>query len=165
MKTALEKTCSKCGETKPLDDFYRDRTRPDGRECYCAICRKARSNKYNAEHRSARCEYSKKYFHQKYKTDPAYRIKNITRATVWNKNNPEKRREIASASKKRHRVARTSSQKTLRAYLSYGYVRALLCQHSNLLSAKNIPDELVELKTAQLKLLRAVSQLKGGSHE
>jgi hypothetical protein len=33
------KTCSKCGETKPLDGFYRDRRARDGLTCQCKACR------------------------------------------------------------------------------------------------------------------------------
>lgn len=33
------KTCTKCGETKPLDEFYRDRAARDGRKSYCKRCR------------------------------------------------------------------------------------------------------------------------------
>jgi len=35
------KRCSKCGETKPLDDFSRRADRPDGRQGWCRACHKA----------------------------------------------------------------------------------------------------------------------------
>lgn len=35
------KTCTKCGETKPLDAFSRDRRRKDGRLARCKPCRHA----------------------------------------------------------------------------------------------------------------------------
>ena len=35
------KTCSKCKEEKPLDQFNRHRSRKDGRQAYCKACRKA----------------------------------------------------------------------------------------------------------------------------
>lgn len=35
------KTCSKCGETKPLDAFYRRKRAKDGRNGECAACVKA----------------------------------------------------------------------------------------------------------------------------
>jgi hypothetical protein len=34
-----KKRCTKCGEEKPLSEFHRDRTRPDGRYSFCATCR------------------------------------------------------------------------------------------------------------------------------
>jgi len=36
------KKCARCGETKALEDFHRDRGRPDGRFSYCKICNCAR---------------------------------------------------------------------------------------------------------------------------
>ena len=30
------KTCTKCGETKPVDEFYRNRASRDG---YCRVCK------------------------------------------------------------------------------------------------------------------------------
>lgn len=36
------KCCAKCHEHKPLDDFYRQRSRKDGRHSYCKQCYNAR---------------------------------------------------------------------------------------------------------------------------
>jgi hypothetical protein len=38
---AQVKQCKKCNEIKPLEDFYRDRTRKDGREWMCKRCKEA----------------------------------------------------------------------------------------------------------------------------
>jgi hypothetical protein len=35
------KKCTKCGEVKPLEDFYKDKSKKDGRESNCKLCRKA----------------------------------------------------------------------------------------------------------------------------
>ena len=37
------KTCRICNETKPLDEFYRDRRSADGKDSYCKDCRKRRT--------------------------------------------------------------------------------------------------------------------------
>lgn len=34
-----EKVCSSCGANKPLEDFHKDRNRPDGRRSACKECR------------------------------------------------------------------------------------------------------------------------------
>jgi hypothetical protein len=34
-----EKRCPRCGETKAVADFDRNRARPDGRQVYCKVCR------------------------------------------------------------------------------------------------------------------------------
>lgn len=36
------KTCPKCGETKPLEEFYRDASRYGGRMSHCAACTRAK---------------------------------------------------------------------------------------------------------------------------
>ena len=33
-----EKTCRKCGQTKPVEDFYENKYSPDGRYAFCKIC-------------------------------------------------------------------------------------------------------------------------------
>lgn len=43
------KTCTKCGETKPLLDFYRHRGTKDGRATYCAECQKAASRQWTKD--------------------------------------------------------------------------------------------------------------------
>ena len=52
MKT---KTCSRptCRKTKPLTDFYRDRTRSDGRRVECKECSDAHTNMVRAREREA----------------------------------------------------------------------------------------------------------------
>ena len=46
------KVCSKCGETKPTTDFYRDSKSPDGLQYWCKSC----SSKNNAAHKEAKSE-------------------------------------------------------------------------------------------------------------
>ena len=37
------KPCPDCGEVKPLDEFYNNKSRTDGKEPYCKPCKDARS--------------------------------------------------------------------------------------------------------------------------
>lgn len=39
------KSCASCHETKPLDDFARDASRPDGLTYWCKACRNARARR------------------------------------------------------------------------------------------------------------------------
>lgn len=34
----MNKTCTKCGEVKPIDDFYRQAKTKDGRRYDCKVC-------------------------------------------------------------------------------------------------------------------------------
>ena len=54
------KTCSKCGETKPLTDFYKDKNASDGHQSWCKRCvcvdNAQRARKAKAEKRTAKAE-------------------------------------------------------------------------------------------------------------
>lgn len=45
------KRCSVCGQTKPLDDFYRSARSKDGRKPDCATCRKEQVKRYAGANR------------------------------------------------------------------------------------------------------------------
>lgn len=55
---STEKSCTTCGETKPLDEFHRDPRLTDGRRAVCKICRTADSAKYRAENPEVRDAYN-----------------------------------------------------------------------------------------------------------
>ena len=38
----MEKRCSKCRETKPVSEFYKDRAKPSGLSAYCKTCERIR---------------------------------------------------------------------------------------------------------------------------
>ncbi len=46
------KTCRDCGQAKPLDEFYKDSERKDGRISYCKPCSKARTKTFIYEKRT-----------------------------------------------------------------------------------------------------------------
>ena len=57
------KTCCKCKETKPINDFSRDRTRRDGVRVYCKHCQKASHRiYYQGAGKEVRERYKKKYY-------------------------------------------------------------------------------------------------------
>ena len=75
------KICYKCGEEKPLEEFYKDKTRKDGRHSLCKTCSNQRM----------------KLYYQKNSEE----IKN--RARNWEKNNREKRNASVKKWKDKHR--------------------------------------------------------------
>lgn len=75
----MQKTCSKCGIHKTLEEFHVDRRSPDGRQSSCKACRKAASE--------ARKERKKKYDQQRYAAQKE-KVKRAVRK--WQSNNPEK---------------------------------------------------------------------------
>lgn len=56
---AVTKWCSKCGQTKPLTDFYRDRSRPDGYRYMCKEC-ETKYKKTSAAYQAAQVRYRAK---------------------------------------------------------------------------------------------------------
>ena len=51
------KRCTKCGEIKPVSEFYRNSRAKDGMQFFCKACR----HKYYVENRGKAIEYSRKY--------------------------------------------------------------------------------------------------------
>lgn len=56
------KTCSKCHETKFLDEFHNDKSRRDSKYPRCKECVKECSRKYYQEHREERSKQKKEYY-------------------------------------------------------------------------------------------------------
>ena len=60
IEDAPTKVCSKCGETKPLTDFYKDKKASDGHQSWCKRCvsvdNAQRARKAKAEKRIAKAE-------------------------------------------------------------------------------------------------------------
>ena len=56
------KTCSKCGENKSLDAFYKHKTRKDGVQAHCKLCQKAKIKAYREANREKSKVYNKAYY-------------------------------------------------------------------------------------------------------
>ena len=76
------KTCSKCKETKPLDQFYHCKEAKDGRHSYCKPCNNTVTKEWQNGHRAQTREY----------------LKN------WRRANPEQRREIDRRRRRKRRL-------------------------------------------------------------
>lgn len=57
----ITKTCTKCGETKPLSEFYNQKGRKFGKSPRCKACAKNQNDKYYLEHREATLERQTEY--------------------------------------------------------------------------------------------------------
>jgi len=58
------KRCTTCGEVKPLTEFHRDRTKPDGRRSRCKLCRAGYQREYYEENREKIAEYQREYYEE-----------------------------------------------------------------------------------------------------
>lgn len=109
MTAPESKTCSKCGETKPLTEFYVHRDCVDGRRPDCAECCRQRTRNWQA----ANSERAKDFYRERYAKNPevykqrsraryaAKREEIRERARAYNLANPEVTRRAAAKRKAR----------------------------------------------------------------
>ena len=94
------KKCFKCGEIKPLSDFYKHPQMPDGHVNKCKECNKRDVR----ENRAAKVEYYREYDKKRFRDDPKVLARNkryqsseagkastAKSKTKWAANNPIKR--------------------------------------------------------------------------
>jgi hypothetical protein len=62
------KTCSRCGLPKPLEEFYKDATKKEGRKNICIPCTNLRDCKYTANYRRTHRESVNAYNARRQKT-------------------------------------------------------------------------------------------------
>jgi hypothetical protein len=111
-----QKTCTKCGEPKPFDGFYRDKRNPDGLRPDCKECTGAVNAKWRAENREHYRALCRAYYRknrsrtlaalrERYANDPEFRARDLEASRQWRKQNPERKHEHD-----RERVAKRSSR-------------------------------------------------------
>lgn len=98
------KTCTKCGESKPVSGFYRERLGALGVSSRCKPCNIAKSVAYNSKNKEARRVKRIKYRD----TDKAT-------SAVWRENNREALREYAKRYAEENKSCRAASQASRRA--------------------------------------------------
>ena len=56
------KICSKCGESRPMSEFYHDKNKKDGHQPWCKICAAEYERKYYEANREKKIEYSCEWY-------------------------------------------------------------------------------------------------------
>jgi 5-methylcytosine-specific restriction endonuclease McrA len=89
-KMDMLKCCTKCGETKTLDEFYSQKTGKDGRRSQCRVCVKA----YRKDNAEKRAVYDKQYRKDNTEKTAAYnkQYRQTTKGKAARKNAHHKRR-------------------------------------------------------------------------
>lgn len=106
--------CTKCGESKPLTEFHRDRTGPGGRRRQCKTCRCSQTMDWwyaNQDRQLAR--------HQEYVDANRERIREIDNARYWR--DRESRLDLATSVHHARRVRRSGD-----ADYDFGVTREVL---------------------------------------
>ena len=96
----MSKTCTKCGETKSLDGFHRNKGGVDGRHSRCKECRRERKRRYYEENRDKVLE-----------SQCSYREENRDKTLDYQRRYYEENRDIIDQGKKSRyaQYTRTSS--------------------------------------------------------
>lgn len=143
------KSCSKCGEHKPLGAFHRRRASKDGRSYICKECTKPiRAQQFQATkaHRKeqgrawriANRERARLY-------DRRWRQANLERARklsarnarAWQRRNPAKVRQIIAVRRARQKQATIGDTAKISAYYEYvATARRLRCYYCNKITPK-----------------------------
>lgn len=175
------KTCSKCHEAKDVALFYKSKKSKDGYNGYCKACR----NEYSAQYRKS--EKWKSYIKDYQKSDKGKESMSKYRKSEKYKDNKERRKEtlksdpiayaksIESMKKyqvsekgikanqkykksERYRLLKSIDEQKARDNLSDRYIRKTLVQCTNL-RHQDIPQSLVEMKRAELKIKRQLKEM------
>ena len=91
----MTKRCSRCGETKPINEFHRNRTSPDDRHNWCKAC--VWEYRRSDDVRAARKAYDARPEVKARKAE----LKRLRRAGIETKRNPAERPTASP----RHRTA------------------------------------------------------------
>lgn len=187
-KSGLSKTkiCTKCGEVKVLDKYYKNKGRKDGLVGICKTCLYAQEKEYRAKnpekfrtkHRKyyiANREYLREYNRERARK---FRIENPNIVKNYQKNYQNNYCSILK--NKRKAVKRTTkwvveNREKVRIYqkkkshdnvtnLKESYVKSRLCRDTNLVSA-DMPQELIVAKREYIKLGRLLKGIENEDNE
>src|SRR5699024_5613933 len=104
---SARKTCTRCGQTKGVGEFSKDRSKSDGLRPDCKTCRREYDARYYEENRERRREYNARYraenreryreyaarWREENRDNPEYRERARERSARWYAENRERKRE------------------------------------------------------------------------
>lgn len=78
------KACKKCGQEKPLSEFYKHAKMADGHLSFCKQCTKERIRKHRSEN-----DHVREYDRQRFYSHPGRRERTAKTSREWRQKNPE----------------------------------------------------------------------------
>ncbi|MEU5361150.1 HNH endonuclease [Streptomyces albidoflavus] len=149
-----EKTCTKCGETKALEEFSAYRRARDGKKPYCRQCARqyaqtpTQKRAYYAANRERLNESTKRRNRDRYATDPEYRASQITRSVERRRADPAIQREANNRRRARKAAATVKPFTTAELHAAWdeaGFYACYWCDCDFTDSVKMHVDHLVPL--------------------
>jgi hypothetical protein len=144
------KSCTKCGASKPLDEFSADHRRPGGVRSQCKACKSVAFRKWSEANRERRAASFKAWgeANRERRLDymKSYNAKTAPRKAKWLRERREQEREY----RREYRAKRNP------AYLIRCAKNAI--SMSTGVPVSQIPTSLAEAKAAQLAVVRETSK-------
>lgn len=158
------KSCAKCKQQKPFEDFYRYSRSSDGRQSYCKVCTGAATSAYSKDPR--RKAYLKKYKednrNKELKRSAEYRQKNRQalkeKGQEYVASNPQKVSESKRNYRERHRGRVRESSKRYRELNRPKYARYRALRRAREKQAQ--PSWLTSEDLARMDLMWGLRELK-----
>lgn len=173
----MTKTCSRCHQTKPVDQFYSDKRSSDGLMPHCKTCHKDYTSTYQRRHKAKRrimvknwrrrnpekvAEYHKRS-HEKRCNDPHYRaaaVRRANKAREKRKHNPVKWAAYLKQARERyHRIKNNPVEKEKRRLSKARYNASERGKHMNRLAVKRHKERYPDHTGARKYLF---AQMKAG---
>jgi len=162
------KTCTKCGEVKPLDEFWKDKRAKNGVLGACKKCRYEILKKYRSENKEKMNEWQKKY-----NSENQEKVKEINKKYYYKnkekvkerqrKNRSENPEKVKKIKKKYYYKNKEKINELLRKNRSENQEEVLFNDQKRRLKkqiGETPPSELVEIKVLINKTKRLCKTLK-----
>ena len=153
------KRCSKCGDVKGVDNFYKNKKYSDGLWSSCKLCSKKQSSVYASKNREKMREYSKLYRLSNLEKFSRYSLKynrkNKDSIREWYQNNREK----ILANRRINIQNINASRRRSCMLLKDSYVKTIVCKNFHI-DRGDITPIMIELKRTQLINKRLIKNLK-----
>lgn len=176
------RTCKKCGETKEIEEFVKNKESKDGYRHDCKMCIKKYRDEYYALNKidiiNKTNAYRKQHLSESNKYTKKYRISNKAKIAIiqktWNENNKDHKKQLNREWAAKNKIKRCEStkkhnlkypeqlkkrNKKYQIELPNSIIMAML-KHSDNISYETIKNypELIELKRTQIQLLRLTKE-------
>ena len=142
------RTCTKCGEVKTLDGYYKDSRGRFGVQSRCKSCRASIWEKWHAENKTEITQRQR----DKYAKDPEYRQRRKDLASDWSKKNIQRRRDLASDWRKKNPEVHRQNARDYYAKNKQGYIEREQARRALMAGAEVSPVDLADLWTGYCAL-------------